>query len=151
MADKLSKFNIKGTLADVIDAEARASIAELTESVEGMADDITTAQSAAEAAQETANQAVNGLDTKQNTITSFNYTGNIDDLNIISIAWCAVANVSGTLPFSTGYFIIETMNGTGFNTYLQKAYKYDLNGIPSIAYRMFANNRWYPWKSIALS
>ena len=148
---EVSKFIIDDNEVYVKDAEGRNLIA-------GLSDDVTTAQntadgaqSAAEAAQETANQAVNGLNTKQYKITSFNYTGNIDDLNIISVAWCDAANVSGTLPFPTGYFIIETMRGDGFNSYLQKAYKYDSNGIPSIAYRMFANNRWYPWKSVTLS
>ena len=67
MADKLSKFNIKGTLADVIDAEARASIAELTESVAGMASDVSSAVSAAEDAKTTAQSALTAAQAAQST------------------------------------------------------------------------------------
>lgn len=43
MADKLSKFNIKGTLADVIDKEAREDIEALDTRVEALENDTTTA------------------------------------------------------------------------------------------------------------
>lgn len=67
MADKLSKFNIKGTLADVIDAEARASIAELSEDVSGMASDVSSAVSTAEDAQTSANSALTTAEDAQTT------------------------------------------------------------------------------------
>ena len=65
MADKLSKFNIKGTLADVIDAEARASIAELTEDVSGMASDVSSAVTTAEDAKTTAEDAQSAAEAAQ--------------------------------------------------------------------------------------
>ena len=65
MADKLSKFNIKGTLADVIDEEARASIAELTEDVSGMASDVSSAVTTAEDAKTTAEDAQSAAEAAQ--------------------------------------------------------------------------------------
>lgn len=134
---EVSKFKIGNNIIDVKDAQAR--------------DDVVAAMNAAQDAQSTADQAVNGLDSKQNTITGANYTGNVDDLTTTSMVWCAAANVTGTLPFPTGYFMIETFRGYNFNQYVQKAYKYDSVGIPSVAFRIYANNQWYPWKSITLS
>lgn len=148
---EVSKFIIDGNDVYVKDAEGRNLIA-------GLSDDITTAQNTADnaqngaqAAQETANQAVNGLASKQDTITGAYYTGNIDDLTTTSMVWCVATNVTGTLPFTTGYFMIETFKGYNFKQYVQKAYKYDSAGIPSVAFRMYANNRWSPWRSITLS
>lgn len=134
---EVSKFKIGSDIIDIKDAQAR--------------DDVVAAMNAAQDAQSTADQAVNGLASKQNTITGANYTGNVDDLTTTSMVWCAAANVTGTLPFTTGYFMIETFRGYNFNQYVQKAYKYDPAGIPSVAFRIYVNNQWYPWKSITLS
>ena len=134
---EVSKFKIGNNIIDVKDTQAR--------------DDVVAAMNAAQDAQSTADQAVNGLASKQDTITGAYYTGNIDDLTTTSMVWCVAANVTGTLPFTTGYFMIETFKGYNFNQYVQKAYKYDSAGIPSVAFRLYANNQWYPWKSITLS
>ena len=134
---EVSKFKIGNNIIDIKDAQAR--------------DDVVAAMNAAQDAQSTADQAVSGLDTKQNAISYVSYTGDIDAINIIGLAWCAASSVSGTLPFSTGYFLLETFKAVNNSTYIQKAYKYNNTGIPEIAYRMHANSQWYPWKSITLS
>lgn len=134
---EVSKFKIGNNIIDVKDAQAR--------------DDVVAAMNAAQDAQSTADQAVNGLTSKQNTITGANYTGNVDNLTTTSMVWCSATNVTGALPFTTGYFMIETFRGYNYAQYVQKAYKYDSAGIPSVAFRMYANNQWYPWKSITLS
>lgn len=134
---EVSKFKIGNNIIDVKDAQAR--------------DDVIAAMNAAQDAQSTADQAMAGLDLKQNTISGANYTGNIDDLTNTSMVWCVVSSVSGTLPFPTGFFMLETFTGYNLNKCIQKAYKYDSTGIPSVAFRMYTNNQWYPWKSITLS
>lgn len=77
------------------------------------------------------------------------YTGDIDLLKTATsngTYWIDLSNVTGTKPANSGFGVLEVING-GSNT-IQKLYMHgDSNeSIDYIAYRLHANNRWYPWR-----
>lgn len=83
------------------------------------------------------------------------FTGNINGISSSNseylpsrstICWCNAANLSGTLPVSSGYFILETL-AVGSSTFLQRATTYSSTGNYGVYIRMYVNSRWYPWAS----
>lgn len=142
----VSKFIIDGNEVNVKDAEGRNLIAELSDDVTTAQNTADGAQSAAEAAQGTANDALSGLDSKQNALIKGGYTGNIDDLkgdNVLNgVYFINTATVTGSAPPVTGFYYMLV-----FGT-LQVAFQYNSNGTggATVTYRMYINNNWSVWR-----
>lgn len=129
--------------AGAIDLQARTllgdtDISGISETVTGavveLGESVGTAQTtadgaveAAQTAQNTADGAVSGLDNKQNILSILtNFTGDIDTLYADSqtttqnngVYFCDAANISGTSPFTSGYFTLVVLRN------IQLAFQY---------------------------
>lgn len=144
---EVSKFIIDDNEVYVKDAEGRNLIADLSDDVTTAQHTADGAQSAAEAAQGTANDALSGLDSKQNALIKGGYTGNIDELknsnNLNGVYFINTATVTGTTPPVIGYYYMLVFGP------LQVAFQYNSasTGSAIVAYRMFLNNAWAKWRS----
>lgn len=87
------------------------------------------------------------------------FTGNINGISNSDstmlpsrsvICWCSTKNVSGTLPISDGYFILESKKiGGSTLIMLQRAVTFSSSGNYGVYTRMYVNEQWYPWMSQA--
>lgn len=158
MTDQLSKFNIKGTLVDVIDVEARSDLAMHSESIYDLQSEFDS-QSAAysEMFSEVDNEITSGLSKKQNNLTKWgNFSGNIDDLNgetgetwqYNGVYFCDASNVTGTLPYSSGFFTLIVLK----NIQIAFPYKTPANDTsPATVKFRDHTNGWRLWRGASFT
>ncbi|MCI8548900.1 MAG: hypothetical protein HFJ38_08500, partial [Bacilli bacterium] len=77
------------------------------------------------------------------------FTGNIDNLRTATdngTYWVDLSTITGDKPSGSGSAVLEVVNGGG--TTVQKMYIHGATNasINRIAYRLYANNQWYPWQ-----
>lgn len=98
------------------------------------------------------NLFVDGMLTSQSIGT---FTGNINGISFTdstmlpgraTVCWCKASDVTGTLPPSGSYFILETLPiGETSRIYLQRATTFDAVGAYKVYVRMYVNAQWNPW------
>lgn len=80
-----------------------------------------------------------------------NYTGSINSLKTPGVYWCDFTEVTEAI-WDNGYGWVEVIKAfkTG-ESCLQKIYRFTDLGMSVIAYRFFANDKWYPTRILNTS
>ena len=85
----------------------------------------------------------NDLDNKQDNLSKFYYTGNINDIAGNIACWVDSTNASGTMPCEAYFHLHQTYDG--YNR-VQHAFVFRSNNQPPYVYiRMNVNNVWTNW------